>query len=259
MSLRTAIHSLVVERKLPYSVQQYIDREREKRGHTEKTVRTHGFRLRVRLAKPGYEFGMSTDELFIHNILESREYLQHVSVTPASTVVDVGGNIGIFALQMSRLAKRVISVEPDAGNLALLRQNVARNATNVTIIAAALAKQSGMIPLYDGGQGGYHTTRAEQGGFNWRAHDTVRAMTLTEIFEAHQVERCDLLKMDCEGAEFETLPDLPSDMWSRIDQLAMEYHRGDVQPILDCLAREGLTISSHTTFNGGGHVFASRR
>jgi hypothetical protein len=45
--------------------------------------------------------------------------------------------------------------------------------------------------------------------------------------EENGITRCDLLKMDCEGAEYEILYNCPPDYLRRIDQIAMEVHRGD--------------------------------
>ena len=34
---------------------------------------------------------------------------------------------------------------------------------------------------------------------------SVEAVTLEEVFDRHAVDRCDFLKIDCEGAEFDLL------------------------------------------------------
>ena len=54
----------------------------------------------------------------------------------------------------------------------------------------------------------------------------VNRVTLEDIFETYGLERCDFLKMDCEGAEFDIFYNCSEETLSRIDQIAMEVHQG---------------------------------
>jgi hypothetical protein len=54
----------------------------------------------------------------------------------------------------------------------------------------------------------------------------VKTQSLAEVFEEHAVKRCDMLKLDCEGAEFEILLTLDRAILERIDSISMEYHDG---------------------------------
>ncbi len=47
-------------------------------------------------------------------------------------------------------------------------------------------------------------------------------MTLDEIFDDNKIVRCKLLKIDCEGAEYEILPNARA--LSRVDYLSGEFH-----------------------------------
>jgi hypothetical protein len=51
-------------------------------------------------------------------------------------------------------------------------------------------------------------------------------MSVGRIMDEHGLEVVNLLKMDCEGSEFEILADIDPRHWARIDRLAMEYHLG---------------------------------
>jgi hypothetical protein len=44
--------------------------------------------------------------------------------------------------------------------------------------------------------------------------------------DENAIEKCDLLKMDCEGAEYDILYNCPPEYLRRIDQIAMEVHSG---------------------------------
>lgn len=73
-------------------------------------------------------------------------------VRPGDCVMDIGANIGLHSLALSRAVGpegQVISFEPDQDNLALLRKNLETNGcTNVTVIPAALGEQEGAVDLY---------------------------------------------------------------------------------------------------------------
>jgi hypothetical protein len=88
----------------------------------------------------------------------------------------------------------------------------------------------------------------------------VQAVTLADLLTP--IDRCALLKLDCEGAEFEILEALPSALASRIDQIAMEYHTppngaAKVARLFDLFAGWGFRILHHEAFtlHSGGHVY----
>jgi FkbM family methyltransferase len=68
-----------------------------------------------------------------------------------STVVDIGANIGYYTLLSARAVGwrgRVIAVEPDPDNAALLRENVRRNRLrNVTVLEAAAWRETTRLKL----------------------------------------------------------------------------------------------------------------
>ena len=76
-------------------------------------------------------------------------------------------------------------------------------------------------------------------------------MSLPETFNEHHLERCDLLKMDCEGSEYSIIYNCPSDYLKRIAQMAIEVHKGsgpgqNIQTLGDYLVGSGFQIHKHT-------------
>ena len=126
-------------------------------------------------------------------------------------VVDAGGNIGSFALYAANKARlgRVVSLEPIEDNYRLLVANVALNRVdNVSAKRAALVAHQGPARVYlsSYGSGGHSLLRdlAQQS----QAFEEVPGVTLEDVFDEYQLPRCDFLKLDCEGAEFEILQGL---------------------------------------------------
>jgi hypothetical protein len=50
----------------------------------------------------------------------------------------------------------------------------------------------------------------------------VASVTLDEVFAVHGIERCRLLKIDCEGMEYEILPG--AGVLDKVEYLAGEFH-----------------------------------
>lgn len=105
---------------------------------------------------------------------------------PADAVfVDVGANIGWFSLQVGHAGSvaRVVAVEPDAGNHALLQENIRRNdlGERIDAIACAAGAGAGLARLhrYKASNLGRHSLVADHGhGGNWvvvEALDTLLA------------------------------------------------------------------------------------
>ena len=49
-------------------------------------------------------------------------------------------------------------------------------------------------------------------------------ITVSEVIEQHHIDRIDLLKIDCEGAEVECLMGIKANHWSKIMQVVVEVH-----------------------------------
>jgi FkbM family methyltransferase len=109
----------------------------------------------------------------------------------------------------------------------LLRQNLALNsAANVAAHQLAVAGANGPLTLYT------FAGHAEQNSLTLTRTQgqpiavAVEGVTLAELFERLAITRCDFLKIDCEGAEFEMLLNAPPELFGRIRHICMEYHDG---------------------------------
>ena len=97
---------------------------------------------------------MIAKKLILYGGYETREIdLLCSFVKPGDCVLDVGANIGLYSLALSRAvgpSGRVIAVEPDPDNLALLRRNLQANGcTNVTVVEEALGDEAKEVLLFE--------------------------------------------------------------------------------------------------------------
>jgi len=164
---------------------------------------------------------------FFENLVR-RDYLRNgIALRTGDTVVDIGANIGTFALLAASIvgpAGRVVAVEPAARTFARLEENARLNDFgNLTCVRAALDREPGTLAL------GLHPKSALSSAHNVNPNsngtvELVRSLTLSQIFAENRLGHIDLLKVDCEGSEYGIFESLSEELASRIYQIAMEVH-----------------------------------
>lgn len=97
--------------------------------------------------------------------------------------LDIGANIGWFSLQAAHSGKvaRVVAIEPDVGNHALLQENIRRNdlGERIDAIACAAGAEAGLARLhrYKASNLGRHSLVADHGhGGNWVVVEAIDAL-----------------------------------------------------------------------------------
>ena len=136
----------------------------------------------------------------------------------SGTVIDIGANIGAFALRAVDLgAKRVLCYEPDPENFQLLLYHCSEEIDAGIITAYNLA-------VWDGEPVGYLSAGASTTTTNDDpALPLIPSVTLEEILrDAGPVE---YLKIDCEGAEGKFIPATPKEAFAQVQRCGVEYHR----------------------------------
>jgi len=177
-----------------------------------------------------------------------------VNIPYTPTIIDIGAYAGFFSLfAASRFrGARIFSYEPIDSNFRQLQRNRGLNKDyQIMSFRKAVAGQSGEISLsFDPGDS--FTTAATIFGEFTENDRTIQVpcVTLSEIFEEHSLEQCDLLKMDCEGSEYSILYNCPSEYLKRIVQMAIEVHQGscsgqDIQSLGNYLNRSGFRIRKY--------------
>jgi FkbM family methyltransferase len=156
-------------------------------------------------------------------------------IAAGERVVDAGANVGAFAVLAVTAGASVTAYEPHPDTFAALEHNVA--GLDVTCVRAALVARApggGTVLLETGGDADTHH-RVGTAGLE------VPATTLAEAIGAG----CDLLKIDCEGAEFELLAGTDGDVLRRARRIACETHAwaGDPGAARDRLAALGYEVT----------------
>lgn len=207
------------------------------------------------------------DRHIFHRIFARDEYhLNGVAPGAWDDVVDVGAHIGIFAIRAAPLARRVLCYEPDPANYALLVENT-RRFSNVRPHRQALAGRGGSATLFVSGNPSAHSIHPSPEG-RAGAAVSVETVSLSDVFTYNRIARCDLLKLDCEGAEYEVLFSSPPGLWERIERVAMEYHpvpggpaEWTTEGLIRFLEGRGHEVRIHPSRRdpAKGHLFSFRK
>jgi len=165
-------------------------------------------------------------------------------------IVDIGAGIGEFTLfaLLGHPQNFVYAFEPYPRSFDLLSGNLAANGiANAQIFSEAIGAETGTLAL--------DLSSGEPLQIQSLSLDTVltqgevlnvRSLSLEDAFNRLGLERCDLLKLDCEGAEYDILFHTSASILRRIDRIVMEYHDNLTaiphQDLVKFLISEGFTV-----------------
>jgi FkbM family methyltransferase len=159
-------------------------------------------------------------ELFVDEVYS--EILPLLGSQPVS-VVDIGANLGSFGiwLHQRRGVRSGFCFEPEPTSFALCRFNLDRNGCPITPIHAAVGGRKRVIHMAGGVDrpGGFSI----YGAVSEAGTAEVSVLAFREWLEA-QPGAFEVLKMDCEGAEWEILDETPAALFSRFSVIAAEVH-----------------------------------
>jgi FkbM family methyltransferase len=182
----------------------------------------------------------------LREVYEERCYEQVPDFVPGPdwTVVDVGANVGAFALLQARRGARVVAFEPNPDCFARLSHARRANGFDdrLTVLERAVGASPGSARLVVAGGntllGSVASPQpgAERQGFDVQRFD-VEVDSLDRALPAAGVDRVDLLKLDAEGAEAAILRGAARTL-PRVDRVVMEYHSDGVLLEVDAILRE---------------------
>jgi FkbM family methyltransferase len=149
-------------------------------------------------------------------------------IEDGETVIDIGANIGIFAIYAATRARdvKVYAYEPFPENVKWLRNNLADSGvSNVQVNQKAVGAETGLRNL-------------QVNSDDWIMHSLfgngseansglpVECVSFDDVMNQNGIEQCDLLKLDCEGSEYEILQRCAPETLRRVRRIVGEYHQG---------------------------------
>lgn len=163
-------------------------------------------------------------------------------------ILDAGANIGASALFFAWRYKqaRILALEPEPANFALLERN-ARPYPQIVCLQAAVAAEDGEAQLFDPGRStdAFRALKAGGTGEHGARIGAVRAYGVASLLAEFAPEAAPLLaKIDIEGAEAELFAG-DTDWVDAFPAIAIELHdwmlpgQASAAPFLKCVAERG--------------------
>ncbi|MGW0737579.1 FkbM family methyltransferase [Streptomyces sp. NPDC002851] len=221
---------------------------------------------------------------FYEDIFDHRTYAKNgISIPDGATVVDVGGNIGLFTLFSHYEAKdvRVFTFEPAPPLFKLLRQNVAEHGVQAELFNIGISdtEATAQFTFYprSSGMSSFHPDEEEE-KHNLRtiianqqqatASDEVAELAshadafldvrfeaieftatlrpLSALIREQGIERIDLIKIDVQKSERQVIDGIADEDWPKIQQMVLEAHDadGEVDRLVALLRSRGFTVKA---------------
>jgi FkbM family methyltransferase len=171
-------------------------------------------------------------------------FVEPLDVKP-TTVLDIGANVGAFALRAHREwpTARVTCYEPMPFNVDQLRQNV--DAEWCQVVPCAVRARSGEDDIHLGDM-------FVTGGFMKGERQSDRLIRVSCV-AAGEIPSCDLVKIDTEGCEVEILANLDL---TKTQAILLEHHsRNDAAAIKQMLAPKFKVVHDESEREVGTMTF----
>jgi FkbM family methyltransferase len=157
-------------------------------------------------------------------------------------VIDVGANIADSGIYFAlRNANRVIGVEPFPKNYELAKKNIEVNnlSNKITMVLAGCAANRGYINVDSRLESGI----ANQIDGDFKRGARVPLLTLEYLLKEYKIQRGEaVLKMDCEGCEYDVILSAKDEILTSFNDILIEYHYGH-KDLKERLEKCGFEVS----------------
>lgn len=165
----------------------------------------------------------SPDLLVAFSCLQDSKY-KSLKLQDPAVIIDGGANIGASSIYFAKRfpAARIIAVEPEATNYALLLRNTQRYA-NITCVNAAIWGSEGVRDISNRMTGHWGYTVSETQKPSAPTGQAIQCLTISNLMDQFGIPKIDLLKLDIEGGEKDVLQNASGWIGS-VDTLTVELH-----------------------------------
>jgi FkbM family methyltransferase len=193
--------------------------------------------------------------------------LEKFKVGEEDIIIDIGAHLGFFTIKAAKHAYNgtVYALEPFSMHFKLLKENIlTNNIKNVKFYNLAITDKASELSFYytvhgDPGDTSLFKINPEEKTYE----EKVKSVSLQDFFNQEKISKCNFLKLDCEGAEYAILMSADGSTLSKIQKIAMEWHKfepdHDPKRLADFLRRSGFNLIEPPSYDGkSGFLFAYR-
>jgi FkbM family methyltransferase len=183
-------------------------------------------------------------------------------------VVDIGGNIGVFAVYAQQFKpKHTYVLEPMKETFNYLNENL-KGFDNITTIEKAISKRGGDMELIITKHSGCNMLKSHNGineVFGDEEIVSVKTTNINDFIEEHDIKQIDFLKIDCEGGELDLFQTINLEyLKNNVKKIALEYHSPEIYTFIrDTLQDCGFTFEDKSDKRLGpnkiGYIYAYKK
>jgi FkbM family methyltransferase len=171
-------------------------------------------------------------------------------VNPNSVVIDIGANIGVYSIFAALKNAIVYAYEPEPTNFNFLLENIKLNnfEKNIFPFRKGVSGKEEKRDLYLE-ISPFHSLYLKNSSNKIKINKIqIDCIPLEKIFDENKIKFCDILKLDCEGAEFEILYNTPDECFKKIREIRMEYHHQtadknyNITDLISFLGKRGFKV-----------------
>jgi len=207
--------------------------------------------------KRGYDLGHLV-EIFLDN--------SYGDNFDGKNIIDIGMSNADSSIYFAKHgAKYVVGLEPDKQSFDLALRNINDSGVNKKVLPLnkALSKSGKKIEfvVYYNNPNANSISKKNMVKINNDGiyKEMVDSITLKEVINKfkYKGKKVNLLKMDCEGCEYDVLENLDSDSYSKIDAIILEYHNG-LQKLPNILKKNGFKLEIFENTDKMGYIKAKK-
>lgn len=204
------------------------------------------------------------DQLFTKEIWTDECYFKGgYDIKPGDQVIDIGGHIGLFTVLAAKLGANVRTYEPVPENFDFLLQNIKENGVLDKVNAfnkavTADGREVSLHTFFDDPKWNTGAARVlEEGKIGGLKAPSVK---FDDVFREAGM-KCDFLKLDCEGSEYEILYGGASDIFKLTKIISMEFHYSLQQGkmLANFLEKKGFNVNLRWAYGSVGLIQARRK
>lgn len=135
-------------------------------------------------------------------------------------ILDLGGNVGLFAIHVTPWAERIVTVEPTPSHFNLNTQLTSKF-TQIERVQAAISNETGKMTFYTFPSNTTMNSLINRGGESFE----VDCITIPDLINNLGLKHVDFIKLDIEGSETIALNDeIIKSFSDKVSKILIEFH-----------------------------------
>ena len=219
-------------------------------------ITKNNIKLEIRLAKKSSDFHVFT-EIWLDNA-----YLQNFGLKSNCTIIDIGSHVGMFSILCSQKFpnSKIFTFEPDKDNfknqIKHMKMNKIKNVfSNNCAVSNITGEQEFFIN--DSDFAGHSLIKKSNKSVK------IKSIKLEDILQENKIKKCDLIKIDCEGAEYDIVMDMTEKDLNKIENFCIEYEnlnnvKYTIKDLVEKLQSNNFIVQLKKISENSGYLFAKK-